>query len=63
MDVVELFIAVSWTKDEGEQRILRCEEKDDRELSECKKTFTVARQREENIDCRSNAYPHGWGCL
>lgn len=59
MDVVELFIAVTWTKDEGEQRILRCEEEDDRKLSECKKTFTVARQRKENIDCRSNAYPHG----
>lgn len=50
MDIVELFIAVAWTKDEGEHRILRCEEEDDRELSECKKTFTIVREREYDID-------------
>lgn len=59
MDVVEFFIAVAWTEDEGEQRVLRSEEEDNRKLRECKKTFKLAYERQTNMNDRSNAYPHG----
>jgi hypothetical protein len=38
MDVVELFIAVTRTEQEGEDGILRCEKKDDWKLRKGKET-------------------------